>query len=321
MRYRDFGKTGVKISEVGFGGWGIGGIPWGRRNDERSKQALNVALDLGVNFFDTAYVYGNGHSEELVGEVLRQRRVRKKVFIATKIPPYGFRILRSECNFNNVFPRQWIRKTTERSLRKLKTDYLDLQQFHTWLPDWFCEDDWLEEVDKMKKEGKIRWFGISIRDYDPDSAVEVVRSGMIDSVQVIYNIFEQSPSRRLFKECLKRGVAVIARSPLNEGSLSGSFNSKTKFPENDWRHNYFKGRLLREICKRTSNLMGFLGEEASTLPQLALKFCLSHSAVSTVIPGMRHPDHVRRNVAVVSKHYLASETLQSLKRHAWTSFV
>ncbi|MBI4373957.1 MAG: aldo/keto reductase [Deltaproteobacteria bacterium] len=318
MQYREFGPAGMKVSEIGFGTWGMGGSWWGGPIDKESKESLNLAIECGVNFFDTAYVYGDGHSEELIAQVVNERKVREKVFIATKVPPKNWQWpAEAGSDVNEIFPPDWIRRCTERSLKKLKTDYVDLQQLHVWASSWLGTGDWLNELQKLKKEGKVRWIGISINDHQPDTALDLVKSGLIDSVQVIYNIFDQSPEEKLLPLCREHRVGVIVRVPLDEGGLSGKLTPETKFAGDDWRGNYFRGDRLRETCDRIEKLKPFLGDEAKTVSDLALKFCLSHPAVSTVIPGMRRAEHLRSNVAASNGKSLSAKLLQEIKKHAW----
>ncbi|MBI2082349.1 MAG: aldo/keto reductase [Deltaproteobacteria bacterium] len=318
MQYRELGRTGLKISEIGFGTWGMGGTWWGGAMDKQSLESLNLSLDQGVNFFDTAYVYGDGHSEELIGRVVHERKIRDKVYIATKVPPKNWQWpAEAGSDADEIFPGNWIRKCTERSLKKLKTDYVDLQQLHVWASGWLGKGDWLEELQKLKKEGKIRWIGVSINDHQPDTALELVKSGTIDTVQVIYNIFDQAPEENLLPLCREYRVGVIVRVPLDEGGLSGKLTPQTKFVEGDWRGNYFRGDRLQETCDRIEKLKPLLGDEAKTVSDLALKFCLSHPAVSTVIPGMRRPEHLRTNVAASNGKPLSVKLLQEIKKHAW----
>lgn len=317
MQYREFGRTGVQVSEIGFGTWSIGSM-WGPRNDRLAVDSLNLFLDLGGNFFDTAYAYGDGHSETLIGNVVRKRKVRDKVTIATKVPPQNHQWpARHGSPVQEAFPGAWIREMTEKSLKNLGLECVDLQQLHVWAPNWLNEGDWLEELKRLQKEGKIRHIGISINDHQPETALEIVRSGEIDSVQVIFNIFDQSPAEKLFPLCQEKGVGVIVRVPFDEGGLTGSLTPDTVFGEKDWRRYYFKGDRLRETCLRTEKLKELLDEETKTIPDLALKYCLSRPEVSTVIPGMRRPEHVRANCVVSDAPILPESTLKALGAHAW----
>lgn len=317
MQYRKLGRTGLKVSEIGFGTWSMGGM-WGACDDRLATEALNEGLDQGINFFDTAYVYGDGHSETLIGNVVRKRKVRDQVVIATKIPPKDYQWpAKAGSDVTKIFPASWIREMTETSLKNLQMDCVDIQQLHVWAPHWLHQGDWLEELQKLKKEGKIRFFGVSINDHQPDSALELVASGLMDSVQVIYNIFDQSPSEKLLPLCQKHNVGVIVRVPFDEGGLTGTLTPSTQFGKKDWRRFYFKGDRLQETCNRVEKLKSFLDSQTPTLPELALKYCLSHPAVSTVIPGMRKIAHVKSCAHVSNTTPLSLETLASLKSHAW----
>ncbi|MBI3292583.1 MAG: aldo/keto reductase [Elusimicrobia bacterium] len=316
MRYRTFGKTGLTVSEIGYGGWGIGKSWWGETDDNLSRRALHRALDLGVTFFDTAYVYGDGHSERLIGSVLKERRAQAGV--ATKIPPKNWGWPASPATpLKDAFPADWIRACTERSLKNLGREPIDLQQFHVWTDAWLADDSWKEAIRELKQAGKIRFFGVSINDHQPESALQLVASGLCDSVQVIYNIFDQTPAHQLFPLCQQHNVGVIVRVPLDEGGLTGTLTPTTTFEEGDFRKGYFAGGRLQEACERVERLRFLIRGETRTLARAALKFCLAHPAVSTVIPGMRRPQHVEDNVAASNGDPLPPEDLQRLKAHAW----
>ena len=314
MKYRTLGRTGWEVSEIGFGAWGIGRDLWVGADDSQSLAALNRAIDGGLNFVDTALAYGEGRSERLVGEMLEARPER--VYVATKVPPRNRR-WPAWGNLEEVFPGRHIRESAEQSLRNLRLERIDLLQLHVWNPDWLGEGEWLEELSALKNEGKIRHFGISINDHQPESALEVVRSGLIDTVQVIYNIFEQSPEDRLFPVCLENNVGIIARVPFDEGALTGEITSERRFSKKDWRNRYFKGDRKRQVEERVRALVPLLDQTTSGLPALALKFCLHHPAVGVVIPGMRKPDHVSRNLAVSREAPLSAEQLERLRGHRW----
>lgn len=316
MEYRRLGRTGAQVSEIGFGAWGIGKGWWGETDDRLSMQALVRALELGVTFIDTAYAYGNGHSERLIASAFRE--VRHRAFVATKVPLKGPDWPpKPGVTARQAFPSDWIIKYTERSLRNLETDSLDLQQLHIWRDEWIGEAEWQEAVQKLKQQGKIRFFGVSINDHQPETALELVRSGLADTVQVIYNIFDQSPEGALFPLCRELDVGVIARVPFDEGGLTGNLTPETTFPQGSFQTSYFRGERLRETYERVDRLRSLLGGDATTIPQFALKFCLSHPAVSTVIPGMRRADHVEANCAASDGKPLPQETLKALKAHAW----
>jgi len=314
MKYRTLGRTGLKISEIGFGAWGIGAVMWKGAKDDESLQALNTAIDQGVNFLDTALVYGNGHSEQLVGEVVRARSER--IYVATKVPPKN-RLWPARGSLDEVFPSDYIVNCVENSLRNLGLERIDLLQLHVWNPEWFKRDEWFETLTELRQQGKMAYFGVSINDHQPDSALELVRSGKIDTVQVIHNIFDQSPEDELFSACLEQHVGVIVRVPFDEGSLTGKITPQTVFPKGDWRHAYFKGDRKRQVHERVTVIESLLGEESNSLPDLALRFCLHPEAVSTVIPGMRSVRHVLANASSSEKPRLSSAMIESLRKHRW----
>jgi aryl-alcohol dehydrogenase-like predicted oxidoreductase len=316
MKYRPLGNTGIEISEIGFGAWGIGKAMWIGADDQTSLRALHRAVDLGMNFIDTALAYGDGHSERLIAQILRQRT--EAIYIATKIPPKN-RVWPAHAGtpYTEVFPSDYIIQSTEESLRNLRIERIDVQQFHVWIDEWSTVDEIWSTVEKLKREGKIRSFGISINDNQPDSALKAAQSGFIDAFQVIYNIFEQRPEDKLFPLCQQRNIGVIARVPLDEGSLTGTITPATVFPEDDWRNWYFQGSRKQLVYNRTQALKKLLNGESKSLPELALRFVLSHPAVSTTIPGMRSVAHVESNAAVADGRLLSSKMLAELKYHRW----
>jgi aryl-alcohol dehydrogenase-like predicted oxidoreductase len=317
MRYRTLGRTGLEVSEIGFGAWGIGGKQWQNGSDEESLAALRKAIESGINLIDTAYAYNEGHSEQLIAQVLRDTGAA--VHVATKIPPKN-RVwpARPGVGIEEVFPYDYIVEMTEKSLQNLGVETITLQQYHVWNPQWFLSDDWRRGIEDLKKAGKVRFFGISINDHQPDSALEIVKSGLIDTVQVIYNIFDTSPQTRLLPLCRTENVGVLARCPLDEGALAGAVDESSQFEPGEFRDFYFRGDRKTQVVKAVSALRAELGETGETLADTALRFTLSHDAVSTVIPGMRKVRNVEANCAVSQKGALAAETLAKLKRHAWS---
>jgi aryl-alcohol dehydrogenase-like predicted oxidoreductase len=316
MRYRMLGRTGFSVSEIGFGAWGIGGKMWLGARDEESLAALRRAFELGLNFIDTALAYGDGHSERLVGRAVREHG--GKIYVATKVPPKNYLWpARPGIGIEEVFPYDYIVRSTEQSLRNLGLDTIDLQQLHVWNPEWIDRDDWRRAADDLKLSGKVRAFGISINDHEPDSALDVLKTGLIDTVQVIYNIFDQSPEENLFPLCLALNVGVIARVPLDEGGLTGAITPETKFPPGDWRELYFKGDRKRQVAERVAALRRDLEGVEGTLAEIALRFCLSHPAVSTVIPGMRRRETVESSCRASDLGPLPQAVREKLKRHAW----
>lgn len=316
MNYRTLGKTGIQVSEIGFGAWGIGKELWIGATDNESLRALHAAADRGVNFVDTALAYGEGHSELLVGRFLKERK--DKIAVATKIPPKN-RIWPAipGSKISDVFPASYITDSTEKSLRNLGVETIDLQQFHVWQDDWCSDDGWKSAIDNLRASGKIRHAGISINDHQPANGLQTAATGLIDSFQVIYNIFDQSPERELLPYCAAHGIGIIARVPFDEGALTGAISPSTRFAPGDFRNRYFRGERKKEVAARTAALAPLLGEEASSLAELALRFCLQPSAVSTVIPGMRNVTNVAANCAVSDGRKLSSALLAELKKHAW----
>jgi aryl-alcohol dehydrogenase-like predicted oxidoreductase len=316
MHNRRLGKTGLEISEIGYGAWGIGQTMWIGADDEESLRALDRAIDLGLNFIDTALGYGNGHSEQLVGQTVNRRS--ETVYVATKIPPKNRRWPGSaDDHVDETFPGDHIRACTERSLRNLGVDAIDVQQFHVWHDAWLEQGDWLETVEALKQEGKIRCFGVSINDHAPDTALKLVRSGHVDTVQVIFNVFDQSPADELFPAVEEHEVGVLARVPFDEGGLTGRITPDSEFPEGDFRHDYFQGDRKREVYERAQAIASDAGVALEDLPEIALRFILSFDAVSTVIPGMRSIRNVERNMAVGDGKGLEPEVVERLKAHRW----
>jgi aryl-alcohol dehydrogenase-like predicted oxidoreductase len=313
MQYRILGRTGLQVSEIGFGTWQLGG-EWGQTDDEQSIRLLHRAMDLGVNFIDTALVYGNGHSEQVLGRALQGRR--DKAIVATKIPPKNYRWPVTEADsINDTFPADWIVECTEKSLKNLQTDYVDVQQLHAWTPGYARQDEWYEALTRLQRDGKIRFFGVSSNDWDPDSPTEAVELGLLDTVQVIYNIFEQRPAARLLPAALQHGTGIIVRVPFEEGLLTGKMDENYQFEAGDWRAQWLSPERLREAKSRTDALKSFLNEDVPDLSALALKFCLSHRATATVIPGMRKLTHLEANVRVSDRKLLSGEEIESLKAH------
>jgi aryl-alcohol dehydrogenase-like predicted oxidoreductase len=309
---RRLGRTGLEVSEVGYGSWGLGGKQWLGGDDEEALRALSRAIDLGVNFLDTALAYGDGHSEELVGQVMRDRP--GEAFVATKVPPKNQQWPgRGDVSVEDVFPADYVVECTEQSLRNLGVEQVDVQQLHVWHDNWI-DGSWREAAEQLRRDGKVRFFSVSI-DAAAD-ALEVVRAGLVDSVQVVYNVFNTAAARELFAVCAQNDVGVIARVPFDEGSLTGAITPETTFPDGDWRNLYFTEETKRDRWERVQGIVSDLGIELEQLPELALRFCLVPPEVSTIIPGMRKVRHVEANVAAAAKGPLDAETLEVLRRYA-----
>jgi aryl-alcohol dehydrogenase-like predicted oxidoreductase len=317
MRYRAFGRLGWQVSEVGYGMWGMGG--WSGSDDEESLDALARSIALGCNFFDTAYAYGEGHSERLLGETLRRHANKdRRLFVATKVPPRDRHWPgRAETPVSDVFPHDYIVEMTRASRANLGVDRIDLQQLHVWSDAWADDDGWKRAVERVKREGLIEGFGISVNRWEPSNVLRAIGTGLIDAVQVVYNIFDQDPEDELFPACQRHGVAVIARVPFDEGSLTGAMTVDDRWPAGDWRNLYFTPERLRVTMQRVEALEPLV-PAGSTLPDLALRFILHHPAVSTTIPGMRRVKHVEANLAASDKPPLEGRLLDTLRQHRWT---
>jgi aryl-alcohol dehydrogenase-like predicted oxidoreductase len=315
MHTRKLGRHGPEVSEIGFGAWGIGG-GWGPPDDEAALNALHRAVDIGVTFIDTAHMYGEGRSERLIGQVLRERA--ETIRVATKVPPLN-RVwpARAGTDVDAAFPKGHIRAHTERSLTQLGLDVLDLQQAHVWNPDWLGQGDWQQEVTDLKAEGLIRAFGVSINDHQPGSAVELVRSGVVDTVQTIYNVFDQSPEDELFPACAENGVGVVVRAGLDEGGLTGTVRPGVEFEPEDWRNAYFRDGRPAQVQEHATRLVDDLGIDVAQLPETALRYVLSAPEVSSVVVGMRRPSTVDRNAGIGDGRGLPAEQVALLKKHRW----
>jgi aryl-alcohol dehydrogenase-like predicted oxidoreductase len=319
MKYRKLGRTGFDVSEIAQGLWGMSG--WSGSDDRESLQAMQSAVDLGCNFFDTAWAYGNGKSDGLLGQILSSNK-GKRLYAASKIPPKNLKWPgSSKDRYTEVFPANHVFKYAENIRAKLGVDAIDLLQFHVWDDSWTADPQFRSTVEKLKSDGLIRSFGLSINRWEPENGLEALRTGLVDVVQVIYNIFDQAPEDKLFPLCREMNIGVIARVPLDEGSLGGKMTLDTKFPAGDWRAGYFNPTNLAATLKRVEKLKALLKDsrngEKMTLPEMALRFILSNQDVSTIIAGMRKPDHVKQNLAVSEAGGLNSELLQTLKSHRW----
>ncbi|MFB7511952.1 MULTISPECIES: aldo/keto reductase [unclassified Streptomyces] len=318
MRFRRFGRTGWQVSEIGYGMWGIGGGTggWSGANDDEGRTALNLAVEGGCNFFDTAWIYGRGHSEQLLGG-LRRSHADRLLHIASKIPPLDRRWPPSkEARFVDVFPDDHVEEYLRYSLENLGTDRVDLMQYHVWEDSWASDPHWLRQVERMKRQGLVEAVGISVNRWEPENVVAALETGLVDSVQVIYNIFDQAPEDELFGVCERLDIGVIARVPFDEGTLTGTLTADSSWPEGDWRNSYFVPENLAASVERAEKLRPVV-PETMTMPELALRFILHHPAVHTVIPGMRTPTHVRANLSVSDGTALSAELLGALRGHRW----
>lgn len=321
MRYRQFGRTGWEVSEIGYGMWGMAG--WSNSDDHESLQSLQTSVNRGCNFFDTAYAYGEGRSENLLGQTVRANR-DKRLYTATKIPPRNKQWpARSEYTLQESYPPDHVEEFVHRSLESSGLESFDLMQFHTWEDQWLRDDRWFYKLDDLRSQRLINAIGISLNRWEPWNGVQAVRTGQIDSVQVIYNIFDQNPEDDLFPACDEMNVAVIARVPFDEGTLTGTLTKDSKWPEGDWRNSYFVPENLSASVERADALKNLLEEwnkEHSTkmsMPEMALRFILSNPTVSTIIPGMRKLSHVESNIDAGEAGPLPADLLEKLKKHRW----
>jgi aryl-alcohol dehydrogenase-like predicted oxidoreductase len=314
MKYRRFGRTNWQVSEIGYGMWGMGG--WTGSDDEESRRSLDLAVELGCNFFDTAYAYGQGKSEKLLGEALK-RHAGKKLYTATKVPPKNLKWPGSaETPVADVFPASYIVEMTERSLANLGVETVDLQQLHVWSDAWAEDDAWRSAAEELKRRKLINAFGISVNRWEPSNVIQALRTGLVDAVQVVYNVFDQNPEDELFPVCRELDIAVIARVPFDEGSLTGTLSKDSRWPRGDFRNVYFTPENLSETLARVERLKEVVPSEMD-LPETTLRFILANADVSTVIPGMRKPRHVERNIAASDGKQLDLKVLAALREHRW----
>jgi aryl-alcohol dehydrogenase-like predicted oxidoreductase len=314
MRYRTFGRTGFEVSDIAHGLWGMSG--WTGSDDKQSLQALQLSVDNGCNFFDTAWAYGEGKSDALLGTTLAKNS-GQRIFAASKIPPKNGKWPASgKDRYQDVFPADHVFEHANLIRRNLGVETIDLLQFHVWDDSWAQEAEFGATVERLKKEGIVRAFGLSLNRWEPENGLEAIRTGLVDAVQVIYNIFDQAPEDKLFPLCREMNIGVIARVPLDEGSLGGKLTADTKFPAGDWRANYFGPENLTATLERVDKLKAVLPSEMS-LPEMALRFILSEATVSTTIVGMRKPEHVRSNIAASDAGPLPPELIQKLRAHRW----
>ena len=314
MKYRKFGRSGIEVSDIAHGLWGMGG--WSGSNDTESMAALQLAVDLGCNFFDSAWAYGDGKSDSLLGQIIAKNS-SKRLYSASKIPPKNLRWPASpKYKYHDVFPPDQVFKYADLIRKKIGTDSIDLLQFHVWDDTWTDEPDFRSTVEKLKRDGTIHFFGLSLNRWEPENGIKAVRTGLVDAVQVIYSIFDQSPEDELLPLCQELDIGVIVRVALDEGSLGGKMTRDTKFPASDWRSGYFNPQNLANTLDRVGRLKAILPAGMS-LPEMALRFVISHPAVSTTIIGMRKLDHVRENIAFSDKGPLDPQLLQELKKHRW----
>jgi aryl-alcohol dehydrogenase-like predicted oxidoreductase len=317
MRYRRLGRTCLEVSEIGFGAWGVGGDWWAGADDAESLQSMRHAFEMGVNFVDTAHNYGNGHSEEVVGQAVRAWP--GKVYVATKVPPKNYTWPPAPgSTAREVFPKEWLIECTETSLKRLGVERIDLQQLHVWADPWADEDEWKEAILQLKQQGKVANFGISLNyPLEPDFGAAAIRTGLIDVAQVVFNIYEQAPLNELFPLALQENAGVIVRCPLDEGALTGKITPESTFAPGSFQDWYFRDERKREVYEHAQALGFLVHDDVASLPEAALRYCLSFAAVSSVIVGMRKPAHTRLNVAASDKGPLPEADLARLAEYAW----
>jgi aryl-alcohol dehydrogenase-like predicted oxidoreductase len=315
MEYRRLGSTGMTVSEIGYGAWGIGASNWVGAQEDESVKALHRAIELGVNFIDTARGYGD--SERIVGQVVRDHP-GEGVLVATKVPPKnGTFPAPPGLDPSQTFPGEHIRASLDTSLATSGLDAFDVFQLHVWSDEWLGRGDWLETIAALKQEGKIRSFGVSINDYQPANALQLLETGVVDTVQVIYNVFHQEPEEALLPACLRLDVGVIVRVALDEGGLTGQITEDTTFADGDFRSTYFGGTRKADVARRVASLVNDLGVGTDQLADIALRYVLDHPAVSTVIAGMRSTRNVERNAATSDGRRLTDGQREILRGHRW----
>jgi len=314
MKYRKLGRTGFEVSDIAHGLWGMSG--WSGSDDRESLAAMQLSVDLGCNFFDTAWAYGGGKSDGLLGEIMAGN-AGKRIYAASKIPPANDRWpARPEYKYSDVFSAKHVFQYADSIRKQLRVDTIDLLQFHVWDDSWTSEAEFQSTVEKLKRDKWIRFFGLSINRWEPENGIAALRAGLVDVVQVIYNIFDQAPEDELFPACKELNIGVIARVPLDEGSLGGKLTKDTTFPKNDWRSTYFCKENLIPTVDRVEKLKKVV-PAGMTLPEMALRFVLSHPVVSTTIIGMRRLAHVRQNIAMSDAGPLDAELINTLREHRW----
>jgi aryl-alcohol dehydrogenase-like predicted oxidoreductase len=327
MKYRTLGRTNLKVAEIGIGTWQLANDPncWVGGDLDESIRALNKYVELGGNFIDTAWIYGYDSptqqtptSEELIGKYLKDKQNRDKLIIASKVAPKNMNWPAFKNTLvRDIFPQDHIEKQVNDSLQRLGIDHIDLMQFHVWQDDWCTEDEWKDTIKKLTDQGKVRYWGISVNDYQPSNCLRTLDTGLIDTIQFIFNIFHQKPTEKLLPYAKANNIGLIARVPLDEGGLTGKWDENHKFAAGDFRSDYFDIDRLIELVKRTTELKKLLGTEAKTLTELALRYVLSFEEISTVIPGMRTEKYVEANNKISDGKKLSAQLMAELKNHIW----
>ena len=314
MKYRTLGRTGFEVSDIGQGLWGMSG--WSDADQTQARHALQLAIDNGCNFFDTAWAYGNGQSDGFLGEAMKNNK-GKRLYAASKIPPKNLQWpALPKYKYSDVFPADHVFKYADKIRKQLGVDTIDVLQCHVWDDSWTDEPEFRSTVERLKREKLIHAFGLSLNRWEPENGIKAIRTGLVDVIQVIYNVFDQAPEDKLFPLCKEMNIGIIARVPFDEGSLGGKMTLETRFPESDWRARYFGEENLKATIPRVERLKQEV-PAGMTLPEMALRFILANPTVSTTIPGMRKPDHVRGNIATSDAPPLSPALLTALKQHRW----
>ena len=314
MQTRRLGRTELSVSDIGHGLWGMG--DWSDADSQQSAQALIKSAEQGCTFYDSAWAYGNGHSDKLLGTALRDI-ANPSVVSATKVPPQNLQWPgRAEDAYTDVFPRDHVIEYAKKSREALGVEKIDLLQLHVWDDSWAHSAVFKETIEELKETGLIKHFGLSLNRWEPENGIEAIATGLVDAVQVIYNIFDQAPEDNLFPICAEYDVGVIARVPLDEGSLGGNLTKDTKFPANDFRNMYFGPENLSETVDRVEALKKVV-PEGMTLAEMAVRFILSNPTVSTMVIGMRQAKHIQSNIACSNLGALPDALLEELKQHRW----
>ena len=318
MQYRKFGRTDWHVSEIAFGGWQLGG-DWGTVDDEASIRTLLHAFEAGINFVDTAELYGAGHSEEVIGRALREWS-GDRIYVATKVQPVVWPSPDDDNpEMRGRYPCWHLRNSVKLALKRLQVERLDLFQLHGWMPDGVTALDWLETLNELRTEGKIEQIGVSIRDYRPAEGVELAQLGLVASEQVVFNLFEQRPAQALFPAGATTDTAFIARVPFDSGSLIGHWTPETydSWEPGSVPHTLFRGDRFAETLRRSNELKAICAPYFPTLAEAAMRYALSSPQVATVIPGMKNPAEVDMNVAYSDGQPFPAELLDMVAAHNW----
>ena len=313
-RERRLGRSGLEVSDIGLGLWGMSG--WTGSDEERSKRVLRSSVDLGCTFFDTAWAYGEGNSDRLLGELMADRP-KSPIVAASKVPPLDRHWpALSTSSFGEVFPSVYVKEMVDKIRTALRVERVPLLQLHVWDDHWAGDPGFRSLVEELKVSGSIQYFGLSLNRWEPWNGLRAIETGLVDTVQVIYNIFDQSPEDELFPACARADVGVIARVPLDEGSLGGNLSAETRFPSEDWRSRYFGPENLPQTLRHVEAVREVL-PVSMTLPEMALRFVLSDPRVSTTIVGVRTEEHLVDNLDAAKAGPLDARLIEVLRGMRW----